>query len=82
MTDHKPTLEEMNEKLDKLLAHQRNAMIWGVIRSLISLAIFIMVVVLPSYYAYDFYKNPNKYIDSSKFTEYQKTIQDLLKKMK
>ena len=82
MADHKPTLEEINEKLDKLLAHQRNAMIWGAVRSVISLIIFIAVVLVPIYFTYDIFKNPSKYLDISKFTEYEKTIQELMKKMK
>lgn len=73
------TLGEINDKLDQLLKYQKRQRIWGWIKSVWWLIIFVIFVVLPSYYAYDVLKNPGKYLDLSKIQQYQKQFEEIQK---
>lgn len=72
-------LQEINDKLDLLLKYQKRARIWGWIKSIWWLIIFVVFVGLPSYFAFDVWKNPGKYLDLSKFNQYQKQFEQFLK---
>ena len=74
-----PSLQDINDKLDQLLQYQKRQRIWGWIKSIWWLIIFIVFVALPSYYAFDVFKNPGKYIDLSKIQQYQKQLGDFQK---
>ena len=75
-------LEEINEKLDRILAYQRAATIWGALKGFVWLGLVILLVILPLYYAYDFVQNPAAYIDLTQFKDFQNTIQEMMKQVK
>jgi len=77
-----PSLEEINEKLDRILAHQRAATIWGALKGFVWLGMIVLLVILPLYYAYDFVQNPAQYIDLTQFKDFQNTIQEMMKQVK
>lgn len=81
MNEHKPHigLEEINEKLDRLLAYERARIIWGIIRTIIGITIFIIFIVLPIYFAYELIQNPFQYFDPNQFPELKKMIEEALK---
>lgn len=77
-----PSLTEINEKLDRILAHQRAATIWGTVKGFIWLGMIILLVIIPLYYTYDFIQNPAAYIDFSQFGDLQKQFIEMMKQVK
>lgn len=77
-----PSLEEINEKLDRILAHQRATTVWGFLKGFVWLGIIIFLFVIPLYYAYNFVQNPAAYIDFSQFGDLQKQFIEMMKQVK
>ncbi len=75
----KPSLQDISDKLDKLLRHQRNQRIWGWAKSIVWFAILVIVLGGPAYLINDVYKNPRKYFDPAKLQQYQKQAEQLMK---
>jgi len=69
MNDQRPHigLEEINEKLDRILSYHRAGMAWGIFKGILWLIFFILLVVIPTYFLYQFVQNPFQYIDPSQF---------------
>jgi hypothetical protein len=74
-----PSLQDINDKLDQLLKYQKRQRIWGWIKSIWWLIIFVVFVGLPTYFAMDVFKNPGKYIDLKKIQQYQKQFEQFQK---
>jgi hypothetical protein len=72
-------LEEINEKLDRLLSYQRASMAWGIFKGIIWLVFFILLVVIPTYLIYQFAQNPWEYIDVSQFPELKQMFEEAMK---
>lgn len=81
MNEQKPHvgLEQLNEKLDRLLAYQRASMIWGTVKTIFGIIVFIVLVVLPIYFAYELLQNPWQYFDPNQFPELKKMVEEALK---
>lgn len=81
MHEQKPHvgLEELNEKLDRLLAYQRAGMIWGTVKTIFGIVVFILLVILPIYFAYELIQNPWQYFDPNQFPELKKMVEEALK---
>jgi len=80
MNDQKPHvgLEEINEKLDRLLAYERARIIWGIVKTVFGIVIFVLLVVLPIYFAYELLQNPFQYFDPNQFPELKKMIEGII----
>lgn len=74
-----PILQDINDKLDQLLKYQKRQCMWAWIKSIIWLVTFIIFVGLPSYFVYDIFSNPNKYLDLSELKSYRQQIEQLMK---
>lgn len=81
MNDQNPhtSLEEINEKLDRLLAYERARMIWGTVKTIIGIVIFVIFIILPIYFAYELLQNPFQYFDPNQFPELKKMIEEMIK---
>ncbi|MDP2690796.1 MAG: hypothetical protein Q8O95_00075 [bacterium] len=80
--EEQSNLQEINQKLDKLLAYQKREQIWRWIRGVTSLILFILFVAIPVYYSYKLIKDPSillQYIDLSKFSSLTDQIGGLFK---
>ncbi|GEM_PF-4334751 len=79
MAKESVTLQELSDKIDKLLRYQRNQRIWSWLKSILWFVVLVIVLGGPAYLINDVYKNPRKYFDPSKFQQYQKQAEQLIK---
>jgi len=72
----KASLEEINNKLDKLVNAQRGEMIWRWIRRII----WIVVIVAVVYYGYNFAIDLKESFDINSIEDIKKAVDDLISK--
>lgn len=70
-------LNELNKKLDELIKYQRRQQILGWIKGILWTILFIIFVVLPVIFTYNFVKNPGDYIDLNTTNSYLKLLEQL-----
>jgi len=70
-------LEDMTleEKVDELLKHQRKAELWSRIRAIVSLALFIIFIVIPIVWSYLFIRKIFAVVDLEQFMEFLSNLQ-------
>ncbi|MDF2379526.1 MAG: hypothetical protein P1V18_04905 [Candidatus Gracilibacteria bacterium] len=70
-----PTLNDINNKLDKLLKYQQRQQMYSWLRWGVWIILFTIFVAIPSYYAYDIINNPGDYIDIKMLNSYRQQIE-------